>query len=370
VHAPGALLTGPAALCAAGGIVLGIVTWLVDADARSYAAAYPPGPEDYHLALWHGLGLPLLFSAVAIGTGYALHHARATVSALAHRTPAALDAQHGYEVVVRGIERSATRITGRLQVGSVPAYLGIIIATVLALPGVAFAVGGSWPAGMPLYHAALQVPLAVVIIVAALAVLRARRRFTAVLLVGTIGYGVGGLFIVDGAPDLALAQFLVETLSLVAFVYVLRRLPAHFQQSRPRFRWPKALVSIAGGAVVAGIAVMLSAARRDPAAVSAEFVRLAPEAGADNVISAILVDFRALDTLGEITVLFVAAAGVASLVLATPFDRRDRGGTGGGSGTPELEREVVAPRSPSDGRAVEDSPAEVTAWLTEGRTER
>ena len=74
----------------------------------------------------------------------------------------------------------------------------------------------------------LQLPLAAVVLLAALGLVRARRRLNAVLLAGLIGYGVGGLFIVDGAPDLALAQFLVETLSLVAFVYVLRRMPVHF----------------------------------------------------------------------------------------------------------------------------------------------
>ena len=83
-------------------------------------------------------------------------------------------------------------------------------------------------------HTVLQLPLGAVVLVAALCVVRARRRFTAVLLVGLIGYGVGGLFILDGAPDLALAQFLVETLSLVAFVYVLRRMPAHFTEEPRR----------------------------------------------------------------------------------------------------------------------------------------
>ena len=75
----------------------------------------------------------------------------------------------------------------------------------------------------------------------------------------------------------------------------------------------------------------------------AEYVAQAREGtGADNVIAAILVDFRALDTLGEISVLMVAAAGTASLVLATRFDRRDRrGGVESGSGTPDHEKEVL-----------------------------
>jgi multicomponent Na+:H+ antiporter subunit A len=181
-------------------------------------------------------------------------------------------------------------------------------------------------------------------VIAALAVTRARRRFTAVLLVGVIGYGVGGLFIVDGAPDLALAQFLVETLSLVAFVFVLRRLPAHFTETRPsrRIRVPKALLGAVAGFAVAVFALVLSAARTEPATTSAELARLAPEAGATNVISAILVDFRALDTVGEIGVLFVAAAGVASLVLATRHDRRRRGApVESGQSTPRHEEDVL-----------------------------
>jgi multicomponent Na+:H+ antiporter subunit A len=319
VQRPGLLLTVPAAVCAVAGLVFGIANPVVDADAQSYAAALPAGPQVYHLALWHGLGLPLLLSAVALGLGYALHRLRGTIDVLAGRLPRALSAQHGYEVAIGGTERVSTAVTGRLQAGSVPTYLTIILLTVVALPGLATLVGGTWPA-QPLYHAVLQLPLSVVVLLAALALVRVRRRFTAVLLVGLIGYGVGGLFIVDGAPDLALAQFLVETLSLVAFVYVLRRLPASFTQepSQARVQVTKGVIAAVTGAVVAAMVVVLSGARRVPATTSAEFARLAPDAYAQNIISAIIVDFRALDTVGEITVLFVAAVGVASLVLAAP----------------------------------------------------
>ena len=325
VHRPGPLLTVPSGLCAAAGLVLGIVTSVVDADARSYAATLP-GPADYHLALWHGLGLPLLLSAVALGLGYAVHRARWTVARFAGRLPRALTAQRAYEVVVGGTERVATVVTGRLQVGSVPTYLAIILITVVALPGSATLIGGSWPE-QPLSHSILQLPLGTVVLLAAVGLIGARRRFTAVLLVGLIGYGVGGLFILDGAPDLALAQFLVETLSLVAFVYVLRRMPAHFAEepSSRRVQLPKAVIAVGAGGTVAAMAVVLSGARRAPPTTSLEFIRLAPAgAGAQNVISAIIVDFRALDTVGEITVLFVAAVGVASLILDGPSAQRRR----------------------------------------------
>jgi multicomponent Na+:H+ antiporter subunit A len=342
VHRPGPLLAVPAGLCAVAGLVLGVANPVVDADARSYAAALPGAP-DYHLALWHGFGLPLLLSAVAIALGYAAHRARGGVGRLAGHLPRPLTAQRWYEVAVGGTERVATAVTGRLQAGSVPAYLVVILLAVVALPGVSTLIVGTWP-DQPLSHSVLQLPLGVVVLLAAVGLVRARRRFTAVLLVGLIGYGVGGLFIVDGAPDLALAQFLVETLSLVAFVFVLRRMPAHFTQEQPqrRAQVPKAVVATVAGGVVAAMAVVLSGARRVPATTSAEFVRLAPDgAGAQNVISAIIVDFRALDTVGEITVLFVAAVGVAGLVLSGPYDRRRRRQRDGGTGVVPHEEEVV-----------------------------
>jgi multicomponent Na+:H+ antiporter subunit A len=333
-------LTVPIWLCAAAGPVLGIATPIVDADAASYADALPGDPS-YHLALWHG-GLPLLFSAIAVAGGLALHAARARLAPLAGRSP--LDAQRAYEKTIAGVGRVAVGVTGRLQVGSLPAYLATILVAFVLLPGVATVLAGAWPASAPLYHELIQVPLAIAVVIAALAVTRARRRFTAVLLVGVIGYGVGGLFIVEGAPDLALAQFLVETLSLVAFVFVLRRLPAHFTETRPprRVRVPKALLGAVAGFAVAVFALVLSAARTEPATTSAELARLAPEAGATNVISAILVDFRALDTVGEIGVLCVAASGVASLVLATRYDRRRRAApVASGQRTPQHEEDVL-----------------------------
>jgi multicomponent Na+:H+ antiporter subunit A len=340
-HRPGALLTVPIWICSVAGLVLGIAYPVVDALGASYAAPYPH-VSGYHLALWHGLGLPLLFTAVALGGGLVLHAQRDRITALAPRSP--LDAQRGYELTIAAIARVALGVTGRLQVGSLPAYLATILVAFVLLPGAATVLGGGWPAGQPLYHSVMQVPLAIVVVIAALAVARAKRRFTAVLLVGVIGYGVGGQFIVDGAPDLALAQFLVETLSLVAFVFVLRRLPADFTEERPprRVRVPKAVLGTVGGAAVAAFAVVLSGARTEPSSTIGEFVRLAPaEAGANNVVSAIIVDFRALDTLVEIGVLFIAAAGVASLVLATRYDRRGRRRVESGQSSPEHEEDVL-----------------------------
>ena len=352
---PGPVLTVPAWLCALAGLALGVVPAVPDVLASAYAATYPaagdPVAAGYHLAIWHGVGLPLLFSAVALAGGVGLHLARGAVATTTERLATPLSAQRGYELAVSGLERFATFVTGRLQAGSLPAYLGAILLTLLALPGVAVVrvvLAGLLPP-LPRYlDTVAQLPLGVAVVLCALALTKVRRRFTAVVLVGAIGYGIGGLFVVDGGPDLALAQFLVETLTLVAFVFVLRRLPAHFD--RPRAAPPsrratasKAVLSVLAGTMVALTAVLLSSARTAPTTASDDFVAQAREgAGADNVIAAILVDFRALDTVGEISVLLIAAAGTASLVLATRFDRkRPRGGIDSGAGSPEHEREAL-----------------------------
>jgi multicomponent Na+:H+ antiporter subunit A len=352
---PGPVLTVPAWICAVSGLVLGVVAFVPDVLATSYAAAYPapgdPVADSYHLAVWHGLGLPLLESAIALVVGLAMHAGRHRVAAVAQAVTSPLSAQRGYEHVVSGLERFATLVTGRLQAGSLPAYLGAILLTMLALPGVAVVrsvVAGLLPPLPRFLDTLAQLPLGLAVVLCALALPKVRRRFTAVVLVGAIGYGIGGLFVVDGGPDLALAQFLVETLTLVAFVFVLRRLPAHFDRPRAappsrRATWTKAVLSGLAGTMVALTAVLLSNARTAPSTASDAYIAQAREgAGADNVIAAILVDFRALDTVGEISVLLIAAAGTASLVLATRFDRRNRRGTlDSGSGSPEHEKEVL-----------------------------
>ena len=85
-----------------------------------------------------------------------------------------------------------------------------------------------------------------------------------------------------------------------------------------------------------------ASARTLPPATTGPFIAGAPEAGATNLISAILVDFRALDTVGEITVLLICASGTASLVLATRYDKRKGGKVvRSGSGSPKHEKEVL-----------------------------
>lgn len=309
-------MAAPIAVLVAATLALGVWYPGTEALTEPYAQRLPlQGEKPYHLALWHGPTPALALSAAALAAGLALYRARPALAALRDRAPRAPDAQEGYRKLSGGLEEAAVRFTRRTQVGSLPAYLTVLLVAVLVVPGTALLLRDAPLPAPPLWASAVQVPLGVVVLTAAVVLARVRRRLSAALLAGAVGYGVAGFFLVQGAPDLALAQFLVETLTLVVIVLVLRGLPARFgaRPGSPRTRRMRLALSVAGGALFGLLAMVASAARREPA-VSAYYTGHVKEAGSHNVVNAIIVDFRAMDTVVEIAVLLVTAVGVAALI--------------------------------------------------------
>jgi multicomponent Na+:H+ antiporter subunit A len=153
-----------------------------------------------------------------------------------------------------------------------------------------------------------------VLLVAALSAAIVRRRFAAALCLGAVGYAMAGLFVLSGAPDLALTQAAVETLSTVVFVLVLRRLPEEFEhQSSPRRRIARLATAAAVAATVFGFALIAAGHRLTPPVSDEMVARSLPDGHGRNVVNVILVDFRGFDTMGEITVLAVASIGAVAL---------------------------------------------------------
>lgn len=213
----------------------------------------------------------------------------------------------------------ADTTSGLLQSGSLPRYLGIILATAVIMPTTAL-VGIELPDTLPRLGSPLEILLAAIICAAGIGVAFTSRRFAAVLLMGGVGYGVAGLFATIGGPDLSITQLLVETLAVALFALVLRHLPTTFR-SRTSERPFKIAVSVAVALFVFGAGLLASTSRvAEP--ISDQQVELSvPVAQGANVVNVILVDFRALDTLGEITVLVAATLGAAGLVLPVIRER-------------------------------------------------
>ncbi len=320
---PTAALVLPPLVLAVIGLVFGAAPGGLD---RLVSAAAPGGK----LILWPGWNLALTVSGIVVVAGLVLHVRRDSVSRFqglsarwAHERLHMPSADRGYESAVSGLNRFADRVTGIVQNGSLPIYLAIILTVVVGVPAVAWAVsGGGWQEPQWAYSVAEAV-LAVFVAACALAVTWSQSRLAAVLLLGAVGYAVAGLFVVYAAPDLALTLLLVETITVAMFAFVLLRLPRRFEIYKWRIRgWVRGAVALAVGVFVSA-GTLIAAAQRTTRPVSEQYAELAPAAGGTNVVNVILTDFRALDTLGEITVVAIAALGVAALVagLRSPAGR-------------------------------------------------
>jgi multicomponent Na+:H+ antiporter subunit A len=321
VHAPPALFSAPAVLLAVLTVLFGLLPRVVDPLVNHAAVALDPRWHPHTLALWHGFNPALGISMGVIAVGAVLFAARATVERYQSLVPPLPGSQNAYEASVRHTLKGAKRLTGVVQSGSLPAYLGIILLTILLLPG-RWLLAMSFPADVPFETTPLQLGTAIIVVLATLGAVFTTRRFAAVLFLGGVGFAVAVLFVLHGAPDLALTQLLIETLVLIIFMLVLRHLPDRFAPQPFRVDRILRVVLSAGVAAFVFVFALVAGAARTAPSVSGEYLaRAYPEAHGRNVVNVILVDFRALDTLGEITVLVVAAIGIASLVLATRLDR-------------------------------------------------
>ncbi|WP_246342276.1 Na+/H+ antiporter subunit A [Actinomadura verrucosospora] len=314
VHRPGALLLAPVVLLAAAGVVIGLLAAQLNAPIGREAAPFPvKGHGGYHLSAWHGFGLPLLLTAVSLAVGVALFVLGRRIA----RAPQFFEPEEVYLRFMHGLNTFALQLTGTVQRGSLPNYLLIILLVAAGLAGGAVVTGLPWPDPLSerIWDGPAQALVALLTVVAAAMAIRARDRGQTVVLSGASGFGVSTLFVLQGAPDLALTQFLVETASLIVFVLVLRRLPARFSTRSPAQRTVHLAVGALTG-LMAAVVTLLAAQARRSVPVSAAYPGAAKEAGGSNIVATALVDLRAWDTLGESVVIALAALGVTSMVFA------------------------------------------------------
>lgn len=322
-------------LLAVGSLVGGFLGPSLTRVLMPYAESMALGRHPHGLALWHGLTLPLGLSALAITGGLLLFWQRERVAHLQETFPTTTTAHDRYLQLMRLVDQAGVEVTSRAQQGSLIVYLSSIFVVYLLGVGTPLLLSSSWPSEVRLYDNIGQVAVGIVMVVAGVLATMSRGRIRAVLLVGVTGYGTGLLFLLHGAPDLALTQVLVETVTVIVFLLLLRRMPRYFT-NRPlaASRWWRVLLALAVGAVTVMLTLVAAGVRIQVPA-SDVLYTLAYEYGyGNNIVNVILVDTRAWDTLGEVSVLVIAATGVASLIFlqsrAQSIRRRVRN-----TGTPE-----------------------------------
>lgn len=318
-HEPPRAMRLPVELLVGVCVAVGLMPMLLAAPvvaAAARAAAGGGAVPELHLALWHGLNLPLLLSAVGLAAGVVVWRGAPRLERLHESALPLPEAKRIYDRALEACAAAARWLTARLESDSLQRYLALLLATALvalAGPLVAAPVEAGDAPRIPADP--LSLAAWVLLVAGALGtVLRHRERIVAVVLVGVVGLVVSLAFVHLSAPDLALTQLAVEVVTVVLILLALellpRRTPAESSRSR---KLRDGALAVAAGAAVGWVSWLLLT--RPFESISGYFLAESkPRGGGANVVNVILVDFRGYDTFGEITVLAIAALGVFALI--------------------------------------------------------
>ncbi len=300
-----------AVACMAFGAFPHLIEPLVAAAASSIVGRAIP----VEVSLWYGAGPALFLSVVTVVAGGASYVAwrQWRVDGAGARS-AGLGARV-FEATVAGVARCAARVAGGLERIGATGIAGLAFALVVA----GAVAGASEGVPMPDRVGAVwlsDIVLGGVAVVGAVVAVRARSRMTMLVAVGAVGVAVSVWFVSLGAIDLAMTQLLVETVVVVVALGALRVAPRAVTRSASRRRrWPVVVATLAGAAMTMLALGIVAGPVASPAS-DYYIAASAAEAHGRNVVNTILVDFRALDTLGEIAVLVLAL--VAARAIARP----------------------------------------------------
>ncbi|MEK1904431.1 MAG: monovalent cation/H+ antiporter subunit A [Pseudomonas sp.] len=269
----------------------------------------------YDLAVWHGFNLPLLMSAVATVGGVLVYVCRQPLFRWYAGLPE-VDAKLVFEQQVQRVTAFARWLTGVLENGSQQRYLALLLGSALVLTAVALAPLGRLSGERMLtpLDGITALGLVMLAVSAVLTAIFHRQRLVALLILGVGGMLVALAFARFSAPDLALTQLVVEVVTLVLLVLALYYLPSRTPEESSSLRGLRDFV-LAGGCGVM-VALLVYGVLTRPYAGIAEFflANSVSGGGGTNVVNVILVDFRGFDTLGEITVLAIAAVGIVAML--------------------------------------------------------
>ncbi len=324
-HAPPKALEWPPALLAACVLVFGTFPGLLHPLLGHLAAGSLPEASTDPLALWHGFTPGLFLSAGVLLCGAVVFWRSERARWRRAQIPVWLRFDlwfnRGHDALLVG----SRRLTLALQADWPPAYLPILMGFLLIAVG-----GAALPTLLTMDWGALPFfwgsnpwrSLVVLLIIFSMLGVVFLPRWSAQLIALSIsGFFITLFFVLYHAPDLAMTQILVESASVVMILFLLARFPSSSQLGvRFDFGWDARhvlrLVLSVGIGLLMGSLVLFADLHRNADSVGRQFLRLSqPAAAGNNAVNTILVDFRGFDTLGEITVLFVAMLGCLGLMM-------------------------------------------------------
>lgn len=316
-EAPLSMLIGPG-LLAFGSLALGLAPAVLGADALLTSAATAVAGETLpvSLSLWYGVNVALIMSVVSLILGFLLFKRWDSVRAqLARLAPVMRHGpEAGYEGLMNGIVRFSEWQTRLLQNGYMRNYILVMLVVLIALIGNSILLRHS-----PQLALSLDVRFHEVIVVGTMAMgalfaTISRSRLGAVVSVGIMGFSIALIFILFSAPDLGITQLLVETMTVILLVLVLFRLPRFSNLSTNLERIRDGAVAATMGVLIFLLIITAWSIDQFESISTYMVENSAPLAHGRNIVNVILVDYRALDTLGEMFVLALAAIGVIAML--------------------------------------------------------
>ncbi|WP_163098824.1 Na+/H+ antiporter subunit A [Peribacillus alkalitolerans] len=270
-----------------------------------------------HISYWHGWTPELLMTIGVIIVGIILFKTLSKWGSIYKIFPEKMSLNHLYDSMLVWMEKISIKLTKMFMTGFIRNYLVYIFlffifslaATLYFKDGFNLSLDNTAPIGI------YEVILAIVIAVASVSILFVKSRLTSIILLGSVGYTVSLFFVLFRAPDLALTQLVVETVSVALFLLCFYHLPKKLnKEERLTFKLNNAMISIGVGAIVTLIAISSHSTKLFET-ISNYYVKVTyKEAGGENMVNVILVDFRGLDTMFEITVLGIAAIGIYAMI--------------------------------------------------------
>ncbi len=324
LYEPSWLFLAPAFVPAVAGLVLGLAPGLLNRiiDRTTVDVGLTMTQSD--LSLWHGVSVALGLSATAIILGLILHFRRQWVIRFLGEEPPTPIAPQIFDRIWFATLNFGAKVGRNAHSTSVGVHLvGVVfllaaltIAAILFIPSSDYGLGVPRPGVMQ----PVDIAILVVLIPAVVFLARARSAIAALVLAGFVGLIIAVWLLLLGAPDVALTLLLVEFLTVVVAAPVLARLPVHRDVGRSTIAAVNAVVV----GVISGLGVWAFTGRSGPSELSSYFLTQAEDlTGGTNVVNTILVDFRGLDTLGEVTVLFAAALGLLAATAVSIKARQD-----------------------------------------------
>ncbi len=325
-EAPFSMLIGPAVLSLLA-LIFGVVPFVpasIVLDA-AVTSTYGSGVQTA-LALWHGVNVPLMLSGASLLIGVLLFLKWGTLQPNLHAINHAgsrVGPEAGYFRFMLGITQVARWQTRVLQNGVLGIYLLILVLVTFGLTGYTLFSREGFHMNFDFSDGYFyEFGIALLLIASTIFACATRSRLASVASVGVLGFGVALIFIHFSAPDLGITQLLVETLTVILLVLVLFRLPAFVNLSSPWERYRDLAVAVFAGTVMTLLILSVLDIQYFESISSYYIEHSAELAFGKNIVNVILVDFRQLDTLGEIFVLALAAVGVYSMIKLKAEDQK------------------------------------------------